>query len=178
MKGKKNWRLSKTLKRNIEIRPIEQEDIKYAWAAYKKGSLKDIGGPFNDDGLSALQFKDVFELFVLKNSDAAWTVIANTKDGRLPIGFVFGGWAPQEVFMIIVGIVWFSWASKRNVVEATVCFFNKIRRQFKCMGFAVGEHKILYEVCCMHGVMRRVGTSYLSGQPTAIFEVKSDVVPV
>lgn len=165
MRGKKNWRLSKTLARNASFRPIEDADVKYAWAAYRKGALPQLGFP---DGMDALKFKAEFEKYVFDNAEAAWTILIDK-----PIGLVFGGWAPQQSHLIIVGIAWFPWATKRNILEGTVDFFNRIRKQFPYMGFAGGEHKKLYEICCMHGIMRRVGTSQLSGQPVAVFEGKN-----
>lgn len=164
--NKKTWRLSKTLSRRIEIRPIEQEDVKYAWAAYKAGAL-DMGF---SESLDARGFKDAFEQYVLMNARAAWTIIAETKNGFIPVGFVLGDWAPQNAFMIIIGISWFPWATRRNIVEGTVAFFNRVRKEMGVMGFAEHKHKKLYEACCMHGIMRRIGTSNLSGRPVAVYE--------
>lgn len=169
MKGKKTWRLSKTLSRRVDIRPIENEDVGYAWAAYKKGGLSAMGFSGN---LDAQTFKTAFESYVLGNAEAAWTIIAANKNGLVPIGFALGGWAPQQAFMTIIGITWFPWASKRNVIEGTVGFFNRIRKEMGWMGFALQEHKPLYEACCMHGIMRRVGTSNLSGKPIAVYEAR------
>lgn len=166
----KRWRLSRTLKRRVEVRPIEQDDVKYAWAAYKKGSLEGMG--FKSD-LDAQQFKDAFEAYVLTQVHACWTVIAQTAKGFIPVGFVLGGWAPHQTFMFITAICWFPWASCRNIVEGTIQFFDKIRKQMKVMGFAAPEHKRLYEVCCMHGIMRRVGTTNLANVPAAVFEGKN-----
>ena len=167
MKGKKNWRLSKTLGRQVEIRPIEGDDVKYAWAAYRKGELSAMGFV---EGLEAPQFKDAFEAYVLLNARAAWTISAQTRNGFVPIGFVLGDWAPQGAFMMIIGIAWFPWASRRNIVEGTVAFFNSIRKEIGWMGFATREHKRIYDVCCMHGIMNRVGTSLRTGQPIAVYE--------
>ncbi len=170
MKGKKNWRLSKTLKRPVEIRPIEQDDVKYAWASYKKGVLGSMGPPFDKDGMDAPTFKTEFETFVLTHAHAAWTVMAQTSNGFLPVGLVLGSWAPNGAFMIILGISWFPWATRRNIVEGTVAFFNRLRKEMGWMGFASLEHKRIYDVCCMHGIMNRVGTSLQSGQPIAVYE--------
>lgn len=160
------WRLSRTLKRRVDSRPIEQDDVKFAYAAYRGGALKD----HFPEGLSAAGFRTAFEAFVLSQAHAAWVVIAHTKNGFVPIGLALGGWAPQGAFMIIIGIVWFPWASKRNIVEGTVGFFNDLRKQFKWMGFALNEHKKIYQVCCVHGVMRRVGTSYMGDKHPAVYE--------
>lgn len=177
MTGKKSWRLSKTTARPVEVRPIENDDVKYAWAAYCKGALDTMGAPFDKPGLDAAAFKSYFEQFVLTRTHAAWTILAKTCKGFMPVGFVLGAWAPAEAYMIVVGIVWFPWASKRNVLEGTVTFFNRLRKEMPVMGFAGKEHKRLYEACCMHGIMRRIGTSMMTGEPVAVFEGKKpDVV--
>lgn len=171
MRPKQNWRLSKTLGRHIEVRPIENDDVQYAWAAYKKGGLGGMGAPFDQGGLDAKAFKEAFEVYVLTNAHAAWTVMASTRSGIVPIGIVLGGWAPpRDALMLIIGIVWFPWASRRNIVEGAVGFFNRIRKEMAWMGFASEQHKGLYETCCKHGIMHRVGTSHRSGQPIAVYE--------
>jgi hypothetical protein len=162
MKGKKTWRLSKTLARNVTFRPIEDSDVKYAWAAYRLGALPEMAFK---QGLDAAAFKSAFEIYVLSNASAAWTIIADK-----PIGFIFGGWAPQNAYMIIIGIVWFPWASRRRIIEGTVTFFNRIRKELPYMGFASDEHKPLYDTCCAHGIMQRVGTSHSMGKRLAVFE--------
>lgn len=164
------WRLSRTLRRDVEVRPIEQEDVRYAWGAYAKGALDGMGFV---PGLDAPTFKRAFEAYVLTNTHAAWTIIAKSPKGRMPVGFVFGGWAPHETYMTIIGICWFPWASKRNILEGTVNFFDRLRKQMKWMGFAAPQHKRLYEVCCMHGIMRRVGTTNMTAPPCAVFEGKN-----
>src|SRR5512139_1223519 len=169
MKAKKSWRLSKTLSRRIEIRPIENEDVKYAWAAYKQGRVTEFDFPRD---LSASAFKDEFEKFVLTRVNAAWTVIADTKSGFMPVGIALGNWGPS--FMIMSWMEWFPWASKRNVLEGTVAIVNRLRKQFPMICFATDEHKRLYETCCMHGIVHRVGTSYSMGQKMTVFEARTN----
>lgn len=168
MKGKKSWRLSKTLKRHIEVRPIENHDVKYAWAAYKQGKMTDLPLP---TGMDAASFKTEFETFVLTRAHAAWTILAQTKQGFIPAGMVLGQWGPS--FMFISAIEWFPWATCRNIVEGTVYFFNTLRKQLPAVGFANKEHKPLYEACCMHGIMERIGTSHIMGERMTVFETRT-----
>ena len=163
----KTWRLRKTLSRRIEVRPIEDADVRYAWATYKKGGLAELGFA---ESLAADQFKAAFEETVLSKFPATWVVQTQTPKGFMPVGFVFGSWAPLGVYLIVMGISWCPWASKRNILEGTVAFFNSIRKQLPWMGYANDKHKKLYEVCCMHGIMRRIGTSHVLGGPAAVFE--------
>lgn len=168
------WRLRRTLKRSASYRPIEDEDVKYAWAAYKKGALVAMGDAFKRE-MTADEFKSLFEEFVLSNHHAAWTLIAPTSRGRLPVGVVLAAWAPNAPFMIVNGCCWFPWASKRNILEAMVCFLSGVRKEQSLVFYALPEHKRTYEVCAMHGVIRRVGTSFIAmpGKQTAVFETKA-----
>ena len=164
------WRLKKTLKRSVEYRPIENDDVKYAWAAYKKGALAPMG--FEGTDLTADEFKAAFEEVVITRCPATWTLFAPTSKGVMPVGIVFGAWAPNAQYIIVTGMCWFPWASKRNIVEAIVNFLNGVRREFMLVFYALPEHKRTYEVCAMHGVVRRVGTSYVAipGHASAVFE--------
>lgn len=166
---KQTWRLRKTLARRIETRPIEDADVRYAWATYKKGGLSELGFA---ETLSADQFKAAFEHTVLTLFPATWAVLAETHKGFMPIGFVFCSWAPLNAYLIVMGISWCPWASKRSILEGTVAFFNSIRKEHRWMGYARPHHKRPYEVCCMHAIMRRVGTSYtvFPDAPAAVFE--------
>lgn len=168
------WRLKRTLRRHVSYRPIEDEDVKYAWAAYRKGALAPMGEAFTKE-MNADEFKKLFEMFVLSNHHAAWTLIAPTSKGNIPVGVVLAAWAPNAPYMIVNGLCWFPWASKRNVIEAIVGFLAGIRKEIQLMFYALPEHKRTYEVCAMHGVVRRVGTSFVAfpGKQAAVFETRA-----
>jgi hypothetical protein len=168
------WRLRRTLKRRAEFRPIENGDVRYTFAAYRKGSLSSLGEDFANTDMNADEFKAAFEGFVLKNFHAVWTLFATTPKGVIPVGIVFAEGAPNGPYMIVTAAVWFPWASKRNMVEAMVSFLDSVRKQVALVFYAVPEHKRMYEVCAMHGVVRRVGTSYtvIPGKAAAVFETR------
>lgn len=169
------WRLKRTLKRAVDFRPIEDADLRYTFAAYKKGALSSMGEPFADTLMNADEFKATFETFVLERYHAAWTLFAMTRKGFIPAGIVFAVNAPGAPYMIVNGMVWFPWASCRNVVEAIVNFLNGVRKQFPLMFYAAPEHKKVYEVCAMHGIIRRIGTSQIvfPGKSAAVFETRA-----
>lgn len=169
----KKWRLKRTLNRQASYRPIEQEDIRFIWAAYKKGALASMG--FADESLTAEQFKSEFEKLVLDNFHGVWTLFAPTKKGSIPVGIVFAAWAPNALYMIVTGMCWFPWSSKRNKIEAMVGFLNGVRKELSLMFYALPEHKRLYEVCAMHGIVRRIGTSYsaIPDKASAVFETRA-----
>lgn len=172
--SRKKWRLKKTLARRPQIRPIMAEDLKFLWASYKKGALSSMGGAFANGDMSPEQFSQAFEN-AAQNYSEGWVIIADTRKGSIPAGLVLGKMDSLFPFMVIVGVAWFPWATKRNVIEGTVAFFDVIRKTMPSIVFAVAEHKRVYEVCCMHGIMRRVGTSQIAipERAAAVFETRS-----
>lgn len=164
------WRLRRTLRRAVDFRPIEAEDIKYLWAAYRQGSFE-----FDKRDMTASEFKSAFEEMVIAQFHAAWTLFGMTRRGLIPVGVVFAAWAPHAPFLIVTGASWLPWASKRNIIECMVGFLSKIRLELQLQFYANLDHKRLYEVCMMHGIIRRVGTSYVAfpGQPAAVFETRT-----
>lgn len=169
------WRLKITLKRAVDFRPIEDDDIRYVFAAYKNGALYSMGEPFMDTKMTADAFRDAFQSFVVEHYHAAWTLFAMTRKGFIPVGVVFGAWAPSSSYMIVNGMIWFPWASSRNKVETMVNFLNGVRGQVPLVFYAMPEHKRMYEVCAMHGIIRRVGTSQVAipGHQAAVFETRA-----
>jgi len=180
MKGKKNWRLSKTLSRRVQFRPIENDDVKFAWAAYNGGALAPMAGVFAERGLTPAQFKEQFEGTVISRYSGAWTLLANGQRGWMPAGFIFAFYSHKEPalspFMIIGDIIWCPWATKRNKLECAVNFFNATRKEIPMMDYAHGEtNQRFFETMAMHGVMRRVGTTFnvVKGEAVAIFETRA-----
>lgn len=130
---------------------------------------------YADGQMPADVFKAEFEHDVVSNFHAAWVLFAPTKKGQLPVGIVLAAWAPNAPYMIVTGMCWFPWSSKRNKLESMVNFLNKVRKDIMLMFYALPEHKRLYEVCAMHSVVRRIGTSYtaIPGHPAAVFETRA-----
>lgn len=177
---RQTWRLRKTTARHVEFRTIEESDLKYAWAAYKKGALKDMAGPFADTGMTAEQFNIQFEAIVPVRYHGAWTLIANApRRGVIPVGMVFAFYSHADPalspFMIIGDLAWFPWASARNKIESAVHFFDTIRTSIPMVDYAYGDtNRRFFEMICKHGVMQRVGTTFnvVKGEPCAVFETR------
>lgn len=175
---KSNWRLSKTLSRKLDFRPIEDEDMKYAWASYKKGALASMGGVFSDTTLTADEFKTAFQVEVTTTYHGAWTLFAETRRGYMPVGLVLGFYSHPNPrfapFMIVGDMIWFPWSSSRNRVESAVYFFSKIRSQIPMVEYASEQHKRFFEMIAKHGIMRRIGTSHnvYPDQATSVWETR------
>lgn len=169
---KPHWKLSKTQERRLEFRPIEDEDVRYAWAAYKVGALKSAF----DEGLSAEDFKVAFVELILSRYDAAWVLFAETRKGFIPAGLALGFWPHAAVshFLIFNNFVWFPWATPRNRIESAVNFFSRMRHDLAMVGFARPQDRDFCTAMAKHGLLRRVGTSMnvFPGEPAAVWETR------
>src|SRR5262245_34194038 len=173
------WRLRRTLARRLSFRPIEAEDIRWAYAAYKKGALAQLAGPLIDTGMTPDEFGVAFQPLVTTRYHGAWILFTETKRVFCPVGLVVAFYSHPEPalspFMILGDIIWFPWASVRNRVEAAVYFFHVIRSSLAMVGYANGEaSKKFFEMICQHGVMRRIGTTFnmIKDDPVAVFETR------
>lgn len=172
-----SWRLKKTLARKTDFRPLDDDDIKYLWVAYKTGAFKSLGEAFERD-MEAHEFAVELVAFVQKNFQGAWTLLAESKRGYGPVGVVFGFFSHPDPrlspFMIVGDIIWMPWATQRNKIETSVKFFHNIRKDIPMVEYASEEHKKFFEMLMRHGIMRRVGKTMnvYNGKEATIFETK------
>jgi hypothetical protein len=169
------WRLKKTLARRMSFRPIEAEDVRFAWAAYKKGAFSSL---LKTD-LPADEFDVGFQAIVTTRYHGAWTLFADTRRGNMPVGMVLAFYPHADPalapFMIVADIVWFPWASARNRIETAVYFFCTLRSSTPMLVCGRNDlDKRFFETICAHGVMRRTGTTFnvVKGEPIPIFETR------
>lgn len=173
------WRLKKTLARKPSFRPIEHEDMKYIWAAYRKGALASMGEDFVSADMDAQAFAGRFEKEIIENYAGAWTLFAETTRGMIPVGLALGFYSHPNPrfapFMIVGDLVWFPWSTHRNRIESAVNFFHRIRSSIPMVEYARGEYKRFFEMICQHGVMRRIGTTHnvYPGEATAVYETRA-----
>lgn len=165
------WRLSKTLSRKTEFRPIEEEDLKYAWAAYRTSGIDGL-----EEGLEPDDFRDALGSLIADRYDAAWVLLAETQKGFVPAGIALGFWPHSEAtqMMCLDKFIWFPWGSDRNRLEATIAFINGIREEVPVMGFATKQYKKFWETVAKHGIVNRVGTSHniYPGERVSLWETR------
>lgn len=165
------WALKNTLKRKTEARPIEDQDIKYFWAAYKLKGLE----PF-EAGLDSEAFKYELEARILSMFDAAWVLSAETKKGFVPAGVACGFWLhpAYDKCLVLDNFTWFPWATDRNKVECAVGFIHRTRKEVPMIGFAKERDKSFFEMLAKHGIVRRVGTSHniFEKEPASVWETR------
>lgn len=68
--------------------------------------------------------------------------------------------------------VWMPWASKRNKLEVSACFFREMRKRHLMLSTVKMEDKVLFLHMCRLGLMRHVGHIdgyYPDGEPASLF---------
>lgn len=106
-----------------------------------------------------------------KNYDYAWLIEAETKKGYMPIGVIY---AAGGEYISVKNMQWFQWASKRNILEGMVNFFNKAREDLLMLGFIPKQDMAPFVHMCKYGIMRRVGTLYnMENEPFAQFQTRA-----
>lgn len=156
-------RLNRTLKRGVENRSLQDDDMKWLWAAYKLGTFEAIPKGLRVDEFKATVFGQ------LDFIDALDVVIAKTERGKIPVGLMtarvddLGLWPSAD---------WFPWASPRNKIEGVIVYINTARRSHLVLLLGAPDEKAFLTHVCKYGIMRRVGTIQKDGKRLALFQSK------
>lgn len=165
----------------MEFRGIEDSDYRYFWAAYKKGAFREIEEI--PDDLGPQEFVDAFlDQIEARGLAHGWTFLAPSTRGYEPVGFAWA-WGRGRVIEI-ADMIWFPWASSRNIVESTANFMNSMRKiapdptrpddRFLVWEYARMKDKRFFEIMCRLGIMRRVGHIHgLYKEPAVMFETRA-----
>lgn len=146
-KSSRKYKLKTVLKRKPEFHELDTPDLKYLWAAYRLGS-------FGEADLSQEEFDDSI-LALANNVDIIYTLVAETKNGKIPVGIAQGDFVGPMFFMHTVQ--WFKWATDRNKTETVIHTLNELRKSYVVVIHNHMEYKKFYEFVSKHGVIRRVG---------------------
>lgn len=156
-------RLNRTLKRGVENRPFEEDDMKWLWAAYKLGALENFPKNKTIEEFKGVVFGQLDFVHVVD------IVVAKTERGSIPVGVItadidsLGLWPATD---------WFPWASPRNKIEGVIAYINTARRSHLVLFLGdIGGKAFLTHVC-KYGIMRRVGTLEKNGERLALFQSK------
>lgn len=146
------------------------------------GVLDPLSPAFKVKGMSRDDFGSLLAE-VMAPRDWVVTFIADSTDGRIPVGSLSAMNPLGTRLVTIVDIVWFPWASTRNRLESIVNFVNDTREDYIVLEYAddraadktIDGHdaKRLFETVCKYGAMRRVGTVhdfYGAGNSAALYQ--------
>lgn len=140
-------------------------DLKWLWAAYRKGAFE------MEEGLTAEAFKEALVEY-LAAFNAIYTLLAKVSGEQRPIGLAA---CNDQGYRIEPYAIWFPWASPRNKLESALNFFNKIRVTRLAVLFIPQKDIGLFEHLARYGVIQRRGTIgrfFEDGQFAAIFQTR------
>lgn len=157
------------------MRPTDADDLKYLYAAWRLGNK-----PLDEIKCENDEFEQAFADHVAARYHLAYTLIASPPDrSPMPVGVVFGIRPFYGKNIMWIGdFLWFSWASKRNKLEAAVHFLNQMRKENTLIGFAEPDAIDFFEHICRYGVARRAGTvfDFLREGPMAVFQTRKPYI--
>jgi hypothetical protein len=131
---------------------MSTDDLKYAWAAYRKGGFKDI-----PEGLAPVEFNERLLSGVEKVSEVY--TLTMPKDGsRLPLGLVFVNMINDPTPHILPSVVWFPWATTRNKLETFTKWLAETRLQAMVMITAPRSEHSFHLALCRRGILRTIGS--------------------
>lgn len=90
-------------------------------------------------------------------ANLAWTVIAPSANGVVPVGFILG--IDNGVYIHVGSLVFFDWASKRNKLEGVTKFLDEIRKEGIVMWLTEPKNPLFQKIAKTR-IIRRVGTVY------------------
>lgn len=176
-KPRPKWRLKNTLRRKPHFRPLEMDDVRFVWAAYKQGALASMGEDFEAGDMDPKEFAVRFHQEIFDNYAGSWAVFPSKKEK--PCGLILGFYSHPEPrlspFMIVGDIIWFPWATPRNRIECAVKFFSEIRKTIPMVEYANEKARPFFEMMAKHGIIRRVGTMHnvYKEEKTTVFETRT-----
>lgn len=140
-------RLKKALKRRPRVRHINNGDLPWLWAAYRKGSFDDVLPKDLDREEFIAGLLEVLERF-----NHEWILDApndaSSSEKPVPVGLI----AAQGGGRIIEPhAVWFPWASDRNKLEAMLAFLSRVSTQYKIFAYIHPDNKPFYVQMCRYG---------------------------
>lgn len=159
-------RLVRALSRRPYSRPLEGEDLKWLWAAYRKGSFPEIAEGLDSDGFTEKA------LDVLARSHAQFLLWSRRESGDRPVGLVL---CHRKNHVLEPHVFWFAWATRREKIETALSFLNEQRRSWLIMISARERDRGFFAHLCRYGFIRPVGTvfgGYGKGQPAHLFQTR------
>lgn len=172
--------LASWLSRNPSVSLSTANDLKYIWAAYKKGALATLGEDFHTPDFTPKELADLLDVYMEVNGVVFLTASAFSEGALKPVGLI-SVWSRQRIWQVNE-ISWFPWASARNKFECALKFFDQYRRtefshgrKYKILEFARSSERKFFEKMMDLGVLNRVGkvNDLYESEEAVLFETVS-----
>ncbi len=139
----KTFRRYRILNRPFYVREFAEDDIKWAYADYRKR---------NNVEIEPSQFKEEY-LHALRHVQQAWTIVKAENKDRV-VGFIFqtGNGYSWETHA-----QWMEWASPRDILAGAMRFWDKMRYMQNILLVIPEEIDRFAEQLRRYGALQRVG---------------------
>jgi len=141
------------LRRQSGYVQVQDEHLKWLWAAYKRGVFSHL--PEFPEDMEAAEFKSAVLAVignVLKGGGEAW--MAMNEDGK-PVGFAVGikcGYTGMEPHLF-----WFPEATTRNKLEIALKWILEHKAHYRLFLWARPKDWKFFDHMCKYGAIRTVG---------------------
>jgi len=160
---------------------MDDEDLRYFWAAYKSGGLSHADPVFSTE-MNVPDFKAQFSEYVSSRFNGAWTFVSDESGTTKPMGFALGVVRDGRLIQL-EEMIWLPWASPREVLEAATGFMDSMRRNevggrpVVVLEYSRMKDKKFFEAIAKRGVMRRVGHVHdiYRDEPAVLFQTRAVV---
>lgn len=145
---KHKLKLSRALRRNCSFRDVVTDDLKYLWAAYKKGAFPEHIFP---QGMEVVEFNALVHSLISNIS----MVYMLERDGK-PMGLVTANLVPPN--RMEPHVDWFPWATNRNKLECAIKFLNEMRKRgILLIVWSKKDATPFFTHIAKYGILHRIG---------------------
>ena len=130
------------------FRPIADDDMRWVWAAYRKGGLASIA----PDGLTQQDLKQWMADHVSRTSEtlALFARMPGDREGVVGLAPVYANGVRAEPHFL-----WFPWASTRNRLESAVNLLDHLRRTHTALLWTHPSDRDFWVRLCQYGVLNK-----------------------
>jgi hypothetical protein len=149
-------------------------DLPFMWVAYKNGDFKSANPDIFDPSkkLNLEDFTTAYLEYLSSHNLLSFTLFLDKGDKKItPIGNVIM-WAVCGRMMILGDMVWFHWSNPRNILEASINFFDTWRKTqfegtdqyYKIIEFARESDSKFFDILVRKGILEK-GSNMLGIYP-------------
>ena len=146
-----------TLNRGVSYHEISRKDYPWLWVAYKQGAFEELQVI---KGLAAEEFSDYMDTVVENYYNRDGTIVVGEayfaeRDGQAPVCVTF---VDKSQLAFFPHVIWFDWATPRNIIESTVNFLKDLVKDGNVVIFSEKENMFFFSHMARYGILDRRGT--------------------
>src|SRR3990167_6087678 len=146
--GQSRRALRRVLSQGASSRPLEVTDLKWLWAAYRKGGLPHLPEDLGQDDFRQWTLDEIAKW------DGAFLLEVPYETGRRAVGVLF---CRAKGRVLEPHTVWFPWVTGRQKLETLTQFINEMRRDWCILVWCLPHIASFFDRIAKYGILRRVG---------------------